>query len=185
MYDESWVEKLYRGFTRNLTRSFQFVCYVDRIRNFSEPAIQQRCLKSHTPGYSDCIQPYELGVPMILIGLDSIICGNVDELADYCLQSTVIGLPRDPYAPERACNGVALVPEGFDHVYHRHNGENDMDWMRKQPHQMLDDLFPGKIVSYKGRVKNTGVGEASIVYFHGQEKPHELQNLPLIQHHWR
>lgn len=32
IYDEHWVERLYRGVARNLTQPFRFVCYVDRER---------------------------------------------------------------------------------------------------------------------------------------------------------
>ena len=82
MYDEAWVEKLYRGFARNLNAPFRFVCYTDRERKFSE-AIHQRRLQSQAPGYGDCIQPYELDVPMMLVGLDTVIVGNLDHLAAY------------------------------------------------------------------------------------------------------
>lgn len=184
MYDESWVEKLYRGFARNLTVPFRFVCYTDRERTFSEDVLQ-KMIASPEPGYGDCIQPYEMGEPMILVGLDTIVCGNIDELADYCLHAPVIALPRDPYHPSRACNGVALVPGGNAKVWQDHTGENDMEWMRKQPHAFIDDLFPGKVISYKGRVMQHGVGSADIVYFHGEQKPHQLPNDPLILAHWR
>jgi hypothetical protein len=122
---------------------------------------------------------------MILTGLDTVITGNVDHLAKYCLTSDVIALPRDPYAKERACNGVALVPAGNAKVYEDWRGENDMEWMRKQPHQFIDDLFPDQVVSYKGHVMEHGVGDARIVYFHGRMKPHELSDLPWIAEHWR
>lgn len=183
MYDETWVEKLYRGFARNLTEPFRFVCYVDRPRSFAEP-IDQRQLASSTPGYSDCIQPYEMGVPMILVGLDTVITGNIDNLADYCLAGNTLALPRDPYHPSRACNGVGLVPAGMDHVARDHRGENDMDWMRSQPHAFIDDLFPGQVVSYKGAVEGRNLRDERIVYFHGVQKPHELQHLPWVRQHW-
>jgi hypothetical protein len=36
-YDESWVEKLYRGFARNLSEPFRFVVFTDRERTFRAP----------------------------------------------------------------------------------------------------------------------------------------------------
>lgn len=182
-YSEEWVEKLYRGFARNLTQPFRFICYVDRPRTFAEPIHQLR-LKSDEPSYADCIQPYELGCPMILVGLDTIVTGNIDHLAEYCLSADVIALPRDPYKPSRACNGVALVPTGKQAVYGTWAGENDMDHMRAQPHVYIDDLWPGQVVSYKGSVQREGLGDARIVYFHGRSKPHELPNVGWIKEHW-
>ncbi len=183
-YDESWVTKLHDGFNRNLNRLFRFVLFTDRERRL--PAhIEQVRLKTRQPDYSTCIEPYRFGVPMILVGLDTIVTGNIDHLADYCLAADAIALPRDPYAPQRACNGVALVPEGQQGVWRNWRGENDMDWMRQQDHVFIDDVFPGQVVSYKGQVRDRGLGDARIVYFHGQEKPHQLPDVPWIQENWR
>jgi hypothetical protein len=183
-YDESWVEKLFRGFRRNLSYPFQFVLFTDEKRHFAEPLEQIVVPGLGSAGYSDCIRPYSLANPMILTGLDTVITGSVDHLADYCLNAEIFALPRDPYRMHQACNGVALVPAGHEKIYSNHNGENDMEWVRKFPHCFIDDLFPGHVQSYKGWIKRRGLRGARIVYFHGEEKPHQLQHLPLIQEHW-
>jgi hypothetical protein len=183
IYTEAWVEKLYRGFARHLTQPFIFVCYTDRPRTFAEP-IHQIPLRSPEPSYADCIQPFELDQPMILVGLDTVVCGNIDHLADYCLTADVIALPRDPYARHQACNGVCLVPAGNRHVADLHRCENDMEWLRRQEHRFIDDLFPGQVQSFKGAVKATGLGDTRICYFHGQEKPHQLRAGHPILEHW-
>ena len=183
-YDETWVEKLYRGFGRNLTQPFRLVLFSDRRREFGEP-IEQRPLSSVRPGYADCIEPFRLGVPMILVGLDTIIVGNIDHLAGYCFSADQVALPRDPYAPERSCNGVALVPAGQERIYRDWRGENDMEWLRLQPHVFVDDLFPGQVVSFKGSVRDRGLGDARIVYFHGVPKANELEHLPWVREHWQ
>jgi hypothetical protein len=181
-YDETWVERLYRGFKRNLTEPFQFVCFVDHVREMPG-YIRQVLMTTDKPDYGNCIEPYKLNQPMILAGLDTVITGNIDHLARYCMEADTIALPRDPFKPSQACNGVALVPAGNEKVYRDWRGENDMEWMRSFPHVFVDDLFAGQIVSYKGHVKKRGLGDARIVYFHGKEKPHEL-NLPWIKDHW-
>lgn len=185
MYDESWVEKLHASFRRNLTVPFRFVLFTDRERQFSVRIDQER-LNAEVPDYGSFTEPYRLNEPMILVGLDTIITGNIDHLADYCMTADVIALPRDPYALHRACNGVALVPAGNAKVYEDWRGENDMEWMRQQPHVFIDDLFPGQVVSYKGHVRQHGLGDVRICYFHGAQKPHELaQSVPWITEHWR
>jgi hypothetical protein len=182
-YDESWVEKLYRGFARHLSAPFRFVCYVDRDYVFCEP-IEQRRISARVPDYSTCIEPYELGVPMILCGLDTMVTGNLDGLAAYCMTGTRLALPRDPYNKRQACNGVALIPAGHERVAATHSGENDMVWVRGFDHVFIDDLFPGQVESYKGGIMRQGLGDARIVYFHGQKKPHQLYHKKLIQEHW-
>jgi hypothetical protein len=183
MYDESWVEKLYRGFARNLSEPFRFVCYTDRPYEFAEPVEQVR-MRARVPTYADCIQPYELGGPMILVGLDTIVCGPIDHLARSCVERSDLGLPRDPFNPRQACNGVSLAPAGCEKIAADHWGENDMDWVRTFPHSYLDDEFPGQVVSYKGSVKKNGLGDARIVYFHGREKAHELPVGHALLDHW-
>jgi hypothetical protein len=184
MYDESWVIKLYNGFSRNLSVPWRFVLFTDRMRDLPDE-IKQDLLRTEEPDYSACVEPYRYGCPMILVGLDTIVVGSCDHLAAYCLTHTRLALPRDPFDQKKACNGVALIPEGQQHVYRNWpKGENDMVWVRKQEHNLIDDLFPGQVVSYKGHVKANGLGNARICYFHGREKPHEL-DLPWIKEHWR
>jgi hypothetical protein len=193
-YDERWVERLYRGFKRNLTRPFGFVCFTDIPREFTEPEIQQHRIEADPPGYAACIEPYRLGLPMILVGLDTIVTGNCDHLADYCLRSDKLAVPRDPFFPETVCNGVALVPADRQEIFHRHRrlgGQaNDMDWIRGMYEagevDVIDDIWPGHVVSYKGAAKHHGLDDARIVYFHGEQKPHELvSHVPWIEEHWR
>ena len=184
MYDNSWVERLYRGFARNLTVPFRFVVFTDRMRVFNEDGIWQHMLTAAKPSYGDCIEPFRLNEPMILCGLDTVVTGNCDHLARYCITGQVIALPRDPFNPSQACNGVCLVPGGNRAVWDEWNGENDMEWLRGRPHVYSDDLFPGQVVSYKGHVKKHGLGDARIVYFHGLEKPHELSHVDWISEHW-
>lgn len=182
-YDEAWVEKLYRGFARNLTKPFRFVCFTDQERDFAEPIEQER-IRDPRPSYATCIEPYRLGVPMILVGLDTVVTGNCDDLAAYAMDSNAFALPRDPYHPARACNGVALVPEGHETIAKRHRGENDMEWVRRFPHRFIDDLFPKQVESFKGRVEASDLGDTRIVYFHGDRKPHQLA-APWLAEHWR
>ncbi|WP_270374971.1 hypothetical protein [Marinicauda sp. Alg238-R41] len=186
-YTVEWVEKLYRGFARNLTGPFRFVVFTDRLREYGEP-IEQELLTNPAPGYGDCLEPYRLGAPMILVGLDTIVTGNVDHLAEYCLTADRIALPLDPYEPTRVCNGVALVPAGWERVWteHDHNTrpQADMERLRRLPHAVLDTLFPGQVVSFKGHVREHGLGDARIVYFHGPQKAPELDD-PWIAEHWR
>lgn len=186
MYTEAWVERLYRGFARNLTEPFRFVCFTDRPREFCEPIEQQR-LTNPAPGYGDCLEPYKLNDPMILVGLDTVVTGNCDHLARYCLEADRIALPRAPYKPHTVCNGVALVPAGQERIWFEFDGEGgdqaDMVWLRKQDHTVIDDFWPGHVVSYKGHVTRQGLGEARIVYFHGDRKPHQIGDA-WVKEHW-
>lgn len=183
-YDESWVDKLYRGFRRNLTMPFRFVLFTDRKRMFAEQ-IEQRRLKTAVPDYGCLIEPFCLDEPTIVCGLDTVVVGNIDHLANYCLTAEAIALSRDPYKPERSINPVALVPKGYRAIFDDWRGENDMDWLRRYPCAFIDDLWPGQVVSLKAnRIRDVGLGAARIVYFHGTPKAHQLGHLDWVQEHW-
>lgn len=183
-YSEDWVEKLYRSFARNLTVSFQFVVFTDYEREFSEP-IEQRRLITTNPDYGCFTEPYRLNLPMILVGLDTLIVGNIDHMAQWCLTGDKIALPRDPYQPDRSINGVALVPAGQRRVFDWWRGENDMEWLRTFPWQPIDDLWPGQVLSLKFHdVRRKGLQGAKVVYFHGQPKANSLTHLDFVREHW-
>lgn len=183
-YDEAWVRRLFNGFSRNLSIDFRKVLYTDRQRDLPADIEQVVISGLGQGGYADCIRPYELNQPMILCGLDTVVTGNVDHLAEYVLAGGQYALPRDPYTPSQACNGVALAPAGMARIAAEHDGANDMVHVRRYPHVFIDDLWPGQVVSYKGHVELHGIGDARIVYFHGDRKPHQLDD-DWIAKHWR
>lgn len=185
-YTSEDVDKLYRGFARNLTVPFRFVCFTERPRVFAEDVEQER-LSASEPNYGSLTEPYRLNEPMILCGLDTVVVGNCDHLAAYCLGADKIAVPRDPFQTETVCNGVALVPGGQRWVWDDWRGQNDMEWIRSHSSRMavLDDVFPGAVVSYKGHTEKVGLEDATrIVYFHGLKKPHELMHVGWIDRHW-
>jgi hypothetical protein len=185
-YNEKWVDRLYRGFRRNLTVPFRFVCFTDRPRIFAEAAVEQEPITAATPDYGTCIEPYRLNEPMILVGLDTLVVGNCDHLAAYCRKADKVALPRDPGHKERACNGVALVPAGQREIYDAHRGENDMEWLRLWPHAFLDDLFPEQVLSYKCQiVKRNWPKKPAIIYFHGKPKMPDLLHLDWVRKAWK
>jgi hypothetical protein len=181
-YDESWVEKLYRGFERNLTVDFEFTCFTDKFRTYQEPIGQQLFRDCRQPDYGSMIEPFIIGEPMIVVGLDTVVCGNIDHLAEWCMTADRIALPN-PYG-KLPCNGVVLCPGGKQEIFDDWGGENDMEWLREQRHATIDDIFPGDVVSYKAHVRGQGLAGAKIVYFHGVPKPHQLPAEPWVRENW-
>lgn len=185
-YDHTWVDKLYRGFRRNLTVPFIFVLFTDRGRPVNAN-IQQRRLSQDVPDYGSMIEPFSINEPTIIVGLDTIVTGNLDHMARFCLEGSTLGLPRDPYQPDRSINAVALAPKNSKHVFDRWKGQNDMEWLRRFPWKPIDDLWPGHVMSLKfHKIRDLGLPpDARVVYFHGRPKPHELGHLDWVKDHWR
>lgn len=191
-YTEADVCALYRGFAKHLTVPFRFICWSEKERDYAEPAIEQRRLVDAQPSYGSITQCYELNEPTIMVGLDTVIVGNLDHIAAYCLGGSKPAVPRDPFYPDTVCNGVTLVPGGNDWLWREwqdYPGFNDMDWIRDMWKAgritTLDEIFPGQIVSYKRHVRLEGLSDAMrIVYFHGEKKMHELPHVGWIAEHW-
>lgn len=185
-YDETWVEKLYRSFARNLTVPWRFVCFTERERKFAEPIEQEWLPADVVPHSGSLVEPYRLGVPMIMVGLDTVVVGNIDHLAEYCLTADVIALSKDPYNPF-ACTGVSLTPAGKQSAWkHSRDVPDDMAHMRKQPHIFIEEKFPGQVVSYKAHVAKQGLPkDARIVYLHGKPKQPDLMHLDWARANWQ
>lgn len=184
-YSEEDVEKLHRGFARNLTVPFRTICFTDKPRTFKEPIWVER-LSAAEPDYGSMIEPFRLNEPTIIVGLDTIIVGNCDELARYCLEVAVPAVPRDPFHPETTCNGVVLAPRGHAWVWSEFQGGNDMDYLRRMPWALIDEVFPRAVVSYKGHVQHYGIEpENRIVMLHGFPKAHQLTHLDWVSESWR
>ena len=187
MYTTEWVEKLYRGVKRNTTYDFDFVVLTDRIREYDEPVEQVLFNDLENIGYHSCIECFRFGGPAIIMGLDTVITGDIDRLVEYCYKTdNKMALPIDPNFtnPPIACNGVTLLPPGNEEIYLTHNGENDMEWLRTFDHVFIDDVLPHRVKSYKKHVGKRGLGKLSVVYFHGEGKPHQLDE-EWIDEHWK
>lgn len=183
-YTPEWVDKLYRGFKRNLTEPFRFVVLTDKPYEFAKGVEQER-LSTTEPGWECMIEPFRIEGPLIVVGLDTIICGNIDRFAHWCRTADKIALPRSP-GKDYACNAVALVPAGKTDVYARWSGENDMEWLRAQEHVFIEDIWgQGQVVSYKQYVRPRGLQKSRIVYWHGTPKMHELLHLDWVRENWR
>lgn len=187
-YDESWADKLYRGVARHLSVPFRFVIHTDRERVFAEP-IEQVAIEMDPPHYGACMEPFKADQPTLFMGLDTIIVGSLDAIADYALNGDKPAVPRDPFAgvsPWERTNAVVVAPKGCRAaLWDGYAGENDMDWINTRDTVLLDELFPRAVSSYKGRIQHCGLeDETRIVYFHGPHKPHELAHVGWIGRHW-
>jgi hypothetical protein len=177
-YTPEWVDKLYRGVLRNYKKDFRFVCLTDKEYKFEERIEQQPLWTTNWP--TACQQLYGIEAErLLLLGLDTIITGNLHAIFHY---NGVLAVPRDPYRTESPCNAVVLCPSRIDIAHSP--AESDMRVLDRYPKDWLDDLFPGQIKSYKVHVLKEGLGDARIVYFHGEPKPHVLDD-PWVKEHWR
>lgn len=186
-YGPRWVDRLYRGIARNFKEPFRFVCLTDELYAFEEDAIEQQSLK-HTNWQTTCLQLHGIKADRLcLMGLDTIVVGDITHLAEYTGE---LAVPRDPYRKHAPCNGVVLCPTRVDLA--NSSAPSDMAALEGLPLDWLDDLYPNQIISYKVNMRDIGrtrpPADARIVYFHGEPKPQTLELFPeheWVREHWR
>jgi len=183
-YGDIWATRFFNGFRRNLTVPNRSVLFTDRRRDL--PTFIEQIVDADlgSNGYGDCVMPFQLNEPMIFAGLDTVVVGNCDKFARYCLEADRIALPKHPYEPW-SINGVVLCPAGHRRIFDDWRGENDMKWMRQWSHHRIDDLWPGRVVSYKAHIRGRALPKAArIVYFHGDPKPDRLSHEEFVRRNW-
>ena len=177
VYDTAYVEKLYRGFKRNLTIPFDFVCLVDKNYIFQEDIKAVRFKRSVDQyGWMSLMEMYRPEICegiRLTVGLDTIITGPVDDILQA--QVSKLAVCTDPMYPDKICNAITLsTPEFCEEFWGMWEGNevklipdsklvlenvapapSEMVLMRKYygDSPCIDKVFPNRILSYKVHVK--------------------------------
>ena len=209
VYDPTWVDKLYRGIARNYKGMFELVCLTDKFYKFHEPIKQIRFARSVDQyGWMSLIEMYRPDIcqgKRFTVGLDTIITGPLDDIFGY---SAKIALCTDPFIRDTVCNAVTMCNSEFCDEYWKFWTNNEYELIRESqleigtsafPSEMsllrnrygksprLDEIFPGKILSYKQHIVDKPahmLHNSSIIYFHGVPKPHRV-NQRWVRECWR
>lgn len=133
---------------------------------------------------------------VLFLDLDTILVGDIDDIAAYDGPFATL---HDFWNPKGLGPAVMLFdPKWAEFIYQewagegfpKHDPRGDQAWienrnqgrMRKEV-DILQDLFPGRFVSYKTHCTK-GIPEgASVVCFHGKPRPHEAGGW--VANHWR
>lgn len=126
LYDPSWADKLYRGVRRNMTGPLRCICLTDQPdAKFAEPIEPVPFIYPNHVGDWMCLNEMfrlDLGVERgIIMGLDTIIVSNIDDILGYSGPIAFTKSHEDPAPYERSrarpndkrnvrevCNAVVL-----------------------------------------------------------------------------
>jgi len=128
----------------------------------------------------------------LFLDLDTLITGPLDPILQYQGNFAIL---RDFYRPQGFGSGV-MMWRGTTNVHLWRNyqeagfpeiGGGDQIWIEKNRPEKVDllqDIFPGRIFSFKAHSRDAMPSGAAIVCFHGLPRPHEVQSgwVPLV---WR
>lgn len=187
-----YVNVLFDMVYRNLGIPYRFVCFTDDPEGLNEaidarPAVGEGWwakLALFAP------EAFEAGDRVLYFDLDTLVIGEITELAEYQGKFACL---RDFYRPDGYGSGVMAWEAGtLSHVWFDwvaagkpQVSGGDQAWLEKVLEaDRLQDLYPGKLVSYKADCHPYPPKGAAVVCFHGEPKPHNcLQGW--VQETWK
>jgi len=186
-YTGGWVRHLQAGVDRHLSSDYRLVC----LSNWHLSGVNTRLLAHDWPGWWSKIELFRPGLfeePVLYLDLDTYVVGPLDEIASY---RGPFAMLEDFLRPDGYGSGVmAFTPgEHTEAIYHRFcrdparhqnsfRGHGDQAFIADtvEKIEVLQNLYPGRIVSYKADdIEEEGLDEeASVLCFHGEPKPDTL-----------
>ncbi len=193
-YGPEYVNRLAAMVERNTTVPYEFVCLTDDNRGVLFQGFHVEPISTDLPGWWSKLvlfkpHPYLAGRRVLFLDLDTVIVGNMDFLLEYDGGFAILS---DFYRPQTFGSAVMAIPPGFGpHIWWNFDPDNidcagDQDWIWSNLNNATrwQDLYPGKIVSYKVHCQDGLPADARVVCYHGTPRPHETTNIHWVQEHW-
>jgi uncharacterized Rossmann fold enzyme len=185
-YSAEYVNILYDMVRRNLPDGFpgRFVCFTDDPTGLEE-CIETRPLEPGLIGWWNKLslfknESFPLGDRVFFLDLDTVITGKLDDLMSY---SGEFALQRDFFTYNLGSAVMAweagtmqYIWDAFEAAGRPDTPGGDQAFITQvcpNP-KFLCDIFPGSLVSFKRHCLPYPPRSASVVCFHGEPKPHEV-----------
>ncbi len=193
-YGPEYVNRLAAMVSRHLQVSHRFICLTDDPRGVNVPYTD---VGTDLPGWWAKLalfrpHPALVGKRALYLDLDTVIMGDVDFLLDY---DGPFALLNSFLPPSRYGSAVMSIQPGFGQAlwsdFQRHAKaimarlHGDQDWIEENLTEadLWQEMFPGRIGSYKVDALEASPRDFSICCFHGVPKPHEVDGW--VQQQWK
>jgi hypothetical protein len=190
-----YVNALYRACELYITVPHRFVCVTDDATGLKE-GIETLPADDDAPGWWQKICLFRPGHfagngRILFIDLDTIILGNIDDIASYDGGFAGTGNFRNGTAPFSSCM-MAWQNGTMHHLYTRWieasrpmDRWGDDEWIRNTEPvtAKLNRLYPG-IRSYKYHHLRDDPGDARVVIFMAVPKPHQFLDTEWVRNAW-
>lgn len=194
-FSADYVNILYDSVTRNTSPDIidKFVCFTDDPTGIDEGIDIRQLPEALTEWWGKLYLfkkgVFQLGSRVCFMDLDTVITGSLDEMLTYDGEFAAI---RDPIVENRVGLGVFLwkVSDVTHSIWDEwlacgmpKTDLGDMGWVMSLDQgrfakrvEILQDLYPGQLVSYKADCQVSPPPSARIVYFHGIPRPHQVKD---------
>ena len=194
-YDATWVGKLQRSVRRNLQRPHRFVCLSD-----CEVECERIPLINTGAGFwskLELFRPSLFDTPVLYIDLDTVICGNLDDIVDRIQHENFVML----HEPDKNVVSSAVMWWRGDHsyLYQQWSSESQSTWhaqYSKMPrygdqafiedrtkHSLLQHHIPNTWIGWSSE-KSINFDARLLIFRKVSQKPSTMSEHPLVQTHW-
>lgn len=197
-HGSEYVKALYNGVSRYLTGyEWRGVCLTDNPASVPD-GIDPGPLPDNVSGWWNKLALFKsgtfpAGARVLYFDLDTVLVGSLDDMAGY---SGRFAAMDNPEMAGLASGVMAWEAGRLNHVWDRWEynwrpapPRGDQQWIDfiEPQGDRLQQLYPGQLVSYKIHVKPFGIPPdgASVVYFHGRPRPHQIIHEPWMREAWR
>lgn len=176
-----YVNILHDAVFRNLGVPHRFVCLTD------DPTGLHKRIETITPppgvtGWWAKLYLFDVlrEGPVLYLDLDTVLTGHIDPLAQYEGRFAIL---RDFYRPGGYQSAVMAWNGDQSHIWQSwvEAGRplvpgGDQAWIERvvEGADRLQDLHPGRILSFKVHAREWILADAMLVCFHGHPRPHEV-----------
>lgn len=191
-----YVNALFRGVVHNTKRPLQFICLTDDLMRAKEYAfgITLRPLPLGLKGWWNKLAMFRPTMlprgPIVYLDLDTIITGNIDALLEYRGKFAML---RDFMRPTSSPVGSGVMAwdnrqslgiwEAYEAAGRKADEEGDQEFIAKHlEHVDLLQNFMDGVYSYKVHCKDGLPSDARVVCFHGQPRPHQVNDEWVTKH---
>ncbi len=181
-----------RAFT---TIDFDFICFTDYPGLID--GVITIPLENNWPGWWSVPEVFRNVGPTIVVGVDTMIRGNIDGLFKIAIDSTEndFWMIRAFRPPVRTISGIMVWNGDWSWLYKKFNYElisrqlrGEEDYTNQQLKRLgvtpkvLQDSFPG-IYSYKRHCLGGIPADCSVLVFHGKPRPFDVPELwqPIVK----
>lgn len=192
-----YVNRLFAMVARNLDVGTEgkFTVFTDNLDDGYHPSVHVEPLPLGLEGWYNKLFLFSPGLfkstdRVLYFDLDTVIVGDLDEIARYNGEFAIL---RDFYRPNGLQSSAMAWRGGFGaEIWQKWNSlgrpemsAGDQEWIENNVSKpdLLQDLYPGKFVSYKAHCQPFPPEGSSVVVFHGEPRPHNCGR-PWVESMW-
>ena len=186
VYDEAYVRRLYKGVSLHCSLEYEFVCLTD-LPLATLPRMQIFRLETNLPAWWAKLEIFRLDGPCLYFDLDTTIVSPIDDLLiAICRPFRAIYMLRPFKATEMYASGIMGWQGNWEWILEQFEHEDIRSYLWDQRyissallHEgvrpfLVQDFLKG-VYSFKHHCQEALPYDASVVCFHGNPRPHQVQ----------